>query len=52
MNAAYLAPYTGAASSQKDDIFVKIERLAELRQKGILTDQELNAKKQDLPSQI
>ncbi|HQU78884.1 MAG TPA: SHOCT domain-containing protein [Azonexus sp.] len=52
VNAAYSAPYTGATSSQQDDVFAKIERLADLRQKGILTDQEFNAKKQELLSQI
>jgi len=39
-------------SSQQDDIFAKIERLSDLHQKGILTDQEFNSKKQELLSQI
>ena len=51
-NIAYAAPYNGGNSSQQDDVFAKIERLADLRQKGILTDQEFNAKKQELLSQI
>ena len=41
---------TGTASA--DDIFAKIERLAELRQKGILTDEEFAAKKTELLSRI
>ena len=41
-----------AAARPNDDVFAKIERLADLRQKGILTDQEFNAKKQELLSQI
>jgi hypothetical protein len=40
------------ASGREDDVFAKIERLADLRQKGILTDQEFNAKKQELLGQI
>lgn len=35
-----------------DDIFAKIERLAELHGKGILTDQEFDAKKTDLLSRL
>ena len=35
-----------------DDIFTKIERLADLRQKGILTEEEFSAKKAELLSRI
>jgi hypothetical protein len=35
-----------------EDIFAKIERLAELRDKGILTDQEFDAKKADLLNRL
>ena len=51
--AAAAAPRTsetGIASA--DDIFAKIERLADLRQKGILTDEEFAAKKSELLSRI
>jgi len=41
---------TPIASSE--DIFAKIERLAELRDKGILSDQEFEAKKTDLLSRL
>ena len=36
----------------QDDVFAKIERLAALHQKGILTDQEFHSKKQELLSQV
>lgn len=45
------AGYSGN-SAQESDIFAKIERLADLKQKGILTEQEFTAKKQELLSQI
>ena len=41
-----------AGTDSADDIFAKIERLAELRQKGIITDQEFEAKKSELLSRI
>jgi hypothetical protein len=44
-------PPAGQAASS-DDIFGKIERLAELRDKGILTEQEFEAKKTDLLSRL
>jgi hypothetical protein len=40
------------STGQPDDVFAKIERLAALHQKGILTDQEFNSKKQELLSQV
>ena len=40
------------AAPGSDDIFAKIERLAELRDKGILTDQEFDAKKADLLNRL
>lgn len=44
------APVAGAAASpaSADDIFAKIERLADLRSKGILSDEEFAAKKAEL----
>lgn len=55
--AAYGSGYADSAaqaspSGQGSDVFAKIERLAELRQKGILTEQEFTAKKMELLSQI
>ena len=48
--SGHQAPQNTAPSS--DDIFAKIERLAELRDKGILTDQEFDAKKADLLNRL
>jgi Short C-terminal domain len=39
---------TSEAKAAEDDIFAKIERLAELHAKGILTDEEYSSKKADL----
>jgi hypothetical protein len=44
---SYLAP-----SAQDGDVFAKIERLADLFKKGILTEQEFTAKKMELLSQL
>ncbi|MGK4000703.1 SHOCT domain-containing protein [Sorangium sp. So ce1024] len=41
-----------ASSAQEADVFAAIERLAELRQKGIITEQEFAAKKTDLLSRL
>ncbi|HEY0525942.1 MAG TPA: SHOCT domain-containing protein [Stellaceae bacterium] len=41
-----------SATSSTDDPFAKIERLAELRQKGILTEEEFAAKKAELLSRL
>ncbi|WP_438023527.1 SHOCT domain-containing protein [Sorangium sp. So ce233] len=41
-----------SSSAQEADIFAAIERLAELRQKGIITEQEFAAKKTDLLSRL
>ncbi|MDB5346480.1 MAG: hypothetical protein JWP89_4857 [Schlesneria sp.] len=38
----------GSRTNQEEDIFAKIERLAELQQKGILTPEEFAAKKTEL----
>ena len=48
------APTTAssAPSGGSDDIFAKLERLADLKQKGILSDQEFEAKKAELLSRI
>jgi hypothetical protein len=39
-------------AANTDDIFVKIERLAELRGKGILSEEEFAAKKTELLSRL
>ena len=41
-----------ASSTSHDEIFAKIERLAELRQKGVLSDDEFAAKKTELLSRL
>lgn len=46
----YPAPTLPVAAPE--DVFGKIERLADLRQKGVLTEQEFTTKKQELLSQI
>ena len=50
--AAAPAPAAPAAPAGGDDIFAKIERLAELRAKDILTAQEFEAKKAELLSRL
>lgn len=40
------------APMSTDDIFAKLERLAELRQRGIITDADFEAKKADLLSRL
>ena len=42
----------GSPTSSTDDPFAKIERLADLRQKGILTEEEFAAKKAELLSRL
>ena len=42
----------GFTPGAKDDIFALIERLADLRAKNILTDEEFNAKKTELLSRL
>lgn len=44
-------PYRGN-TTQDTDIFAKIERLADLQQKGILSPEELGAKKAELLSRL
>jgi hypothetical protein len=46
------SPPSAPPMASSDDIFTKIERLADLRQKGILTDEEFSAKKAELLSRI
>jgi hypothetical protein len=41
-----------AATGHEADIFAKIERLADLHQKGILTPEEFTAKKVELLSRL
>lgn len=45
-------PADAAGVAAESDIFAKIERLAELKRKGMLTDEEFSAKKQDLLSKL
>ena len=45
-------PVTVAAPGAKDDIFAHIEKLADLRAKNILTDEEFTAKKAELLSRL
>lgn len=45
-------PARTAATATADDLFVKIERLAELRNKGILTEEEFQGKKAELLSRL
>jgi len=45
-------PATGFAPSTAPDVFAMIERLADLRQKNILTDEEFAAKKAELLSRL
>jgi hypothetical protein len=49
-----LQPPSAAPAKQiaMDDIFTMIERLAELRQKDILTEEEFAAKKAELLSRL
>lgn len=44
--------YNAPSSSSEGDIFSRIERLAELRAKGILSEEEFSAKKVELLSRI
>lgn len=46
------SPVSAPPVAAADDIFIKIERLADLRQKGILTDEEFSAKKAELLSRL
>jgi hypothetical protein len=45
---ATTAPVSGSPPSQEEDIFSGIERLADLRARGILTDEEFAQKKAEL----
>jgi hypothetical protein len=49
--APHPEPY-GAEATQETDIFAKIERLADLQQKGILSPDEFAAKKTELLSRL
>jgi Short C-terminal domain len=46
------APQRAPASAQEVDVFGAIERLADLRQKGVLTDQEFSTKKAELLARL
>jgi hypothetical protein len=50
--ATKAGPSPEPAAAQPDDIFAKIERLAELRAKGVLSDDEFSAKKAELLSRL
>jgi hypothetical protein len=50
--ATKAAPSPEPPAARPDDIFAKIERLAELRAKGILSDDEFSAKKAELLSRL
>jgi hypothetical protein len=49
-NAPVNAPSFGNAPSQ--DVFATIEKLADLRAKGVLSDDEFSAKKAELLSRV
>lgn len=52
-NAPFVNQSSGAASGGSDDeIFSRIERLADLHQKGIISDEEFDAKKAELLSRL
>lgn len=46
------APATGTPSAREADLFAAIERLADLRTKGILSDEEFDQKKAELLSRL
>jgi Short C-terminal domain len=46
------APVVSGPAPSEDDIFSKIERLAALHAKGILTDEEFSAKKGELLARL
>lgn len=46
------APTPPSTSAKQDDVFAKIERLADLHRKGVLTDQEFTGKKMELLNQL
>jgi hypothetical protein len=50
--ASAAEPVTVSVPGAKDDIFALIERLADLRAKNIITDEEFNAKKTELLSRL
>jgi len=45
-------PNSNQNSALEDDIFLKIEKLAELKQKGILTEEEFSSKKAELLARL
>lgn len=48
----YATPSSTGGSANESDIFAALERLASLKQKGILTDEEFAAKKAELLSRL
>lgn len=46
------APYETQPAPEEGDVFAKIERLAELRQRGILSEAEFSSKKSELLSRL
>ncbi|NBU97577.1 MAG: SHOCT domain-containing protein, partial [Spirochaetia bacterium] len=47
-----MIPSSNQNSAIEDDIFLKIERLADLKQKGILTEEEFSSKKAELLARL
>jgi hypothetical protein len=45
-------PTSGVAPGAETDVFAAIERLADLRAKGVLTDEEFTRKKSELLSRL
>jgi len=46
------APIAGNGGSREQDVFATLQKLADLRASGILTDEEFAAKKVELLSRI
>lgn len=51
-SAAAAAPAHAPAAGAADEVFAKLERLAELRDKGILSEEEFAAKKGELLARL
>jgi hypothetical protein len=51
-NAPAAGGYGASASAGSQDVFATIERLADLRTKGILSDEEFASKKAELLNRV
>ncbi|MBK8389156.1 MAG: SHOCT domain-containing protein [Saprospiraceae bacterium] len=51
-NTVNITPLDKAAVIAEEDIFAKIEKLAELKEKGILTEQEFSSKKKEFLARL